>query len=100
MLSFHVRCVWLSPPLVGHLNHESLYYVASLKSVPAPMGFWYIDWQVQSLGNPMMDDLEPTGVLSFLANYKPAKFIAVLPGSRTPEVLTFDPIVNLFVYGF
>lgn len=42
--------------------------------------------KVQSLGNPMMDDLEPTGVLSFLANYKPAKFIAVLPGSRTPEV--------------
>jgi hypothetical protein len=49
---------------------------------------WDIDWQVQSLGNPMMDDLEPTGGLSFLANYKPAKFVAVLPGSRAPEVST------------
>lgn len=42
--------------------------------------------KVQSLGNPMMDDLEPTGGLSFLVNYKPAKFIAVLPGSRAPEI--------------
>ena len=34
----------------------------------------------------MMDDLEPAGGLSFLVNYKPAKFIGVLPGSRAPEV--------------
>ncbi|KAG0629606.1 hypothetical protein M758_1G116400 [Ceratodon purpureus] len=42
--------------------------------------------KVQSLGNPMMDDLKPTGGLSFLANYEPAKFVAVLPGSRAPEI--------------
>ena len=42
----------------------------------------------------MMDDLEPTGGLSFLVNYKPAKFIAVLPGSRAPEVLTLGLLVN------
>lgn len=33
-----------------------------------------------------MDDLQPIGGLDFLEKYKPAKFIAVLPGSRAPEV--------------
>jgi len=42
----------------------------------------------------MMDDLEPTGGLSFLANYEPAKFIAVLPGSRAPEVLALTLLMN------
>lgn len=42
--------------------------------------------QIQNLGNPMMDDLQPIGGLDFLEKYKPAKFIAVLPGSRAPEV--------------
>lgn len=51
--------------------------------------------QVQSLGNPMMDDLKPTGGLSFLVNYEPAKFVAVLPGSRAPEVL---PIIFLYCF--
>ncbi|KAH8952596.1 hypothetical protein BDL97_09G092800 [Sphagnum fallax] len=42
--------------------------------------------KVQDLGNPMMDDLKPAGSLRFLWQYKPARFIALLPGSRAPEV--------------
>ncbi|CAM6009711.1 unnamed protein product [Sphagnum balticum] len=42
--------------------------------------------KVQDLGNPMMDDLKPMGSLRFLWQYKPARFIALLPGSRAPEV--------------
>jgi len=42
--------------------------------------------KIQNLGNPMMDDLQPIGGLDFLEKYKPARFIAVLPGSRAPEV--------------
>jgi uncharacterized protein (TIGR03492 family) len=34
----------------------------------------------------MMDDLKPVGSLRFLWQYRPARFIALLPGSRAPEV--------------
>ncbi|CAM6087746.1 unnamed protein product [Calypogeia fissa] len=42
--------------------------------------------KVRNLGNPMMCALRPDGTLEFLKHYAPGRFIALLPGSRAPEV--------------
>lgn len=42
--------------------------------------------KVRDLGNPMMCDLCPSGTLEFLKHPAPRRFIALLPGSRAPEV--------------
>ncbi|KAL3691949.1 hypothetical protein R1sor_005600 [Riccia sorocarpa] len=42
--------------------------------------------KVQDLGNPMMDGLDPSGSLDFLKKFEYGHCIAILPGSRPPEV--------------
>jgi hypothetical protein len=43
--------------------------------------------RVLDLGNPMMDDLKPTGCLDeVLAGSEGFRRVAVVPGSRPPEV--------------
>lgn len=42
--------------------------------------------KIKDLGNPMMDNLKPSGALDFLKKQLPALFVALLPGSRAPEV--------------
>lgn len=43
--------------------------------------------RVLDLGNPMMDDLEPTGALDgVLAGFGGFRRVAIVPGSRPPEV--------------
>lgn len=42
--------------------------------------------KIKYLGNPMMDNLKPSGALDFLKKCIPALFVALFPGSRAPEV--------------
>lgn len=53
--------------------------------------------QVKNLGNPMMCELRPRGTLEFLTNHAPGRFIALLPGSRAPEVAE-NPLLSTAFY--
>ncbi|GAQ83548.1 hypothetical protein KFL_001520180 [Klebsormidium nitens] len=52
--------------------------------------------RVLDLGNPMMDDLAPTGALDgVLAGYEGFRRVAIMPGSRPPEVhRNFDTLLS------
>ncbi|XP_057816085.1 uncharacterized protein LOC131029577 isoform X3 [Cryptomeria japonica] len=71
---------------------------ASLKKALPPSA----ESKVKDLGNPMMDNLNPSGVLEFLKKQIPSLCVALLPGSRAPEVYSnwktiLDAVENLLM---
>ncbi|KAH9298235.1 hypothetical protein KI387_029917, partial [Taxus chinensis] len=58
--------------------------------------------KIKDMGNPMLDNLKPSGALEFLKKEMPSLCVALLPGSRAPEVYfnwktILDAVENLLM---
>ncbi|XP_057816084.1 uncharacterized protein LOC131029577 isoform X2 [Cryptomeria japonica] len=96
---------------VDNLNHKlgffdcdsGVYFVSTMRLLT--LGACHdgrFELLVKDLGNPMMDNLNPSGVLEFLKKQIPSLCVALLPGSRAPEVYSnwktiLDAVENLLM---